>query len=165
MVDYTFASLFAESILAEEVMRDVYLGLAVKFAAYPTIVKFWENLATEELIHIREIKRLQEKLSPEQLAGIPDASMMLAAQLVSRVSAVQALKQVMDLQDAFELASDLENSETNTIFEFIIKNFVTDAQAIEFILKQLRGHIAKLMEFSSTFGDVEQRRLIVAANI
>ena len=56
------------------------------------------------------------------------------------------LEGIKTLEDAHQLATELENSETNAIFEFMIVNFSTDelAKSHQFLRTQLSTHIARL---------------------
>ena len=49
------------------------------------------------------------------------------------------------MEDAYELAHELENSETNAIFEFLIIHFSTDETTQDFLRSHLKDHIGKLM--------------------
>ena len=61
-------------------------------------------------------------------------------------SSLERLDHVKNLEDAYQLELELENSETNSIFEFMVHNFSKDelARSRKFIHTQLTTHIAHL---------------------
>jgi hypothetical protein len=56
----------------------------------------------------------------------------------------KALPGVKNLEDAYQLVNDIENGETNAIFQFLLDNFETDVQMRDFLLAQLNKHITRL---------------------
>ncbi len=56
------------------------------------------------------------------------------------------LESVHNLEDAYRLATEIESSETNAIFSFIIANFSTDelVKSQNFLRVQLEKHATKL---------------------
>ncbi len=75
-----------------------------------------------------------------------DPLMLQAALKLSEFSVDHALKRIQNLDDAYELASELENSETNAIFEFLFMNYYTDANTVTFLRSQLREHVTRLAD-------------------
>lgn len=64
---------------------------------------------------------------------------------------------------AFLAANDLENSEINVVFEFIIVNFSSGDEGRSFLRSQLREHIARLMaEFPARFSHPASRQFVKA---
>lgn len=157
-VDY----LFDLAIKAENMARDFYLGLARKFAAYPEVMKFWQQIAAEEVLHAQRLGQIRAAVSPEQLAALADPNILIQAHHLGTFSVEKALTSIYDLEAAFNLASDLENSETNAIFEFLVTTFSRDPAVSSFVVSQLRDHLNHFMEFSSRFGDAYQCRAIKA---
>jgi hypothetical protein len=65
-------------------------------------------------------------------------------QAVAGFSVEKALLGVKNLEDAYQLVNDIENGETNAIFQFLLDNFEADVQMRDFLRAQLNKHIAKL---------------------
>ena len=99
----------------------------------------------EEAGHARWLERLREKLSSEELSAPADPSMLKAARGILESSVEKQLAEIKDLRGAYQLASELENSETNAIFEFLVANFAADEQTRTFLRSHLKDHIGKLM--------------------
>jgi hypothetical protein len=67
------------------------------------------------------------------------------------------------LEDAFQAANDLENSEINVVFEFMLVNCSSGDEGRSFLRSQLREHIARLMvEFPARFSHPERRQFVKA---
>lgn len=162
--DESVDQLFDLAIKAESLARDLYLGLARKFAGYPEVVKFWQQVAADEVYHAHKLREIRAATSPEQLAAPADPNVLIQARHIGHFSVEKALASIHDLEAAFNLVNDLENSEINTIFEFLITTFNHDATAVSFVLSQLRQHLNRFMEFPNQFGDAYHGRAIKVLN-
>jgi hypothetical protein len=72
---------------------------------------------------------------------------------------------VRTLDDAYNLAHDLEFSEVNAIFKFLILDVVPCKQSDAFIEHMINDHLKKLIDFSKNYGDKNWRRSIPAKNL
>ena len=68
---------------------------------------------------------------------------------------VQALlDQVRTLADAYELVNEMEHSEMNVVFEFLISSFPADQEVLSFLRAQLSEHVDRLITaFPERFRD------------
>ncbi len=108
------------------------------------------------------MERLRDRLGPEELSAPADPLMLNEARGLLQSSAGK-LSGIKNLEDAYQLVNELENSETNAIFEFLISNFAMDKKTQNFLRSQLRDHIARLMiDFPAQFHDASARRVIEA---
>jgi hypothetical protein len=72
---------------------------------------------------------------------------------------------VKDLEDAYQLVMDLENGETNAIFQFLLTNFETDKRIRDFIRAQLNQHVDRLsIEPPAGYKGIMARRSIKATD-
>jgi len=157
----TVAELFELAIAAERAAQELYLGLAARFGHHQDVADFWRMYAGAEDGHARWLERIREKSPPGQLSELADPSVLEDARKFLRFSAQGALNGIRNLEDAYQLANDLENSEINVVFEFMITNFTSDEQARSFLRSQLRDHIAMLMtRFPTRFSHPAGRRSI-----
>jgi hypothetical protein len=62
------------------------------------------------------------------------------------------------LNDAYELAHELENSEVNSIFKFLTSELIPSDKQEEFIFSTIKQHQQKLLDFDRNFGDSEWRK-------
>lgn len=159
----TVGDLFTLAIAAEDTSAEFYRGLVTKFAHESDIADFWQRYALDEVAHALWLERLRSNLSAERLAEPADLDILASAQRVRSVSVEKALSGVYDLEDAYELVNDLENSETNVVFEFLITNFPYDREVLSFLRTQLTEHVNRLITaFPNRFRDPGVRRTVTA---
>jgi len=164
--DATVAELFDLAIRAEKAAEEMYSGLEAKFAHYPEVADFWGQYATEEAGHTRWLERLRDRLSPEKLSELADSHALENARVVLGFSVEDALEEIENLQDAYQMANELESSETNAVFEFLITHFSYDEETQSFLKAQLREHVAKLTtKFPAQFKDAAMRLSVEAGGI
>ena len=158
----TVADHFDLAIQGEYAAQELYQGLMHLFRAHPDAVELWREFAVEETEHALTLQGILDALTPEQQSPPANTGMVLAAQQALSVPVAQHLAGVKTLEDACELVSDLENSETNAVFEFLLSHFDADNQISPFVLTQLREHIARLQTFDERLGGRYQRLKIKA---
>jgi len=160
--DTTIAALVELSISLEKSAAEIYRWLELKFAHHQDVVDFWKRYAREEDGHARWLEQLRDRLSPGELSAPADPLMLNDARSLLQ-SLAGKLSGIKNLEDAYQLVNELENSETNAIFEFLITNFGTDKKTQNFLRSQLRDHIARLMiDFPTQFHNALARRNIEA---
>ena len=153
------------AVKAERIAESVYDAFGKMFINNPEVARFWTRYADEEAGHARWMESLHRRASPEQLA-VPanDEMWMLLTRLVN-TDISELIGRVHNLQDAWDLANELENGETNIIFQFLISNFSKDAYTLGFLRTQLRDHMNHLMiDLPMQFSDVNVRRTILTYN-
>jgi hypothetical protein len=159
----TVDELFDWAMKAEKIAEDVYRHFQASFASQSDVARFWRNYAAAEVGHALALKRIRETLSPEQLVAAADAETASAAQRLLMFPVQKALQGVKDLEDAYQLANEIESGETNVVFEFLIIHFAWDAQAQSLMRSQLRDHVAKLSTgFPARFRSSASRMAIKA---
>ena len=161
--DTTVAALFELAIGAEKTAEELYRGLETKFAHHPEVANFWGQYAAEEVTHARWLERFRDSLNSEELSAPADPHTLEEARAVLGFSVEDALEQIRNLEDAYQLASELEHSETNTVFEFLVNHFSSDEKTQSFLRTQLRDHIGRLMiDLPTQFEGAAVRRTIGA---
>jgi rubrerythrin len=159
----TVAVLLDLAIDAERAAEALYRGLAVKFEHHPDVAQFWREYAQEEVMHADWICRVRASLDEDRLAAPADPKMLRYAHQALERSVEETLHQIGDLEDAYQLAHELEDAETNAIFEFLITHFADDRKTAGFLRAQLKDHVGKLMiDFPIQFPHGEGRRVIKA---
>ncbi|MFP4343880.1 MAG: ferritin family protein [Anaerolineales bacterium] len=160
----TVDQLFELAIAAEEAAEALYQGLAAKFANHPQVAAFWEQYAREERLHAAWQQRFRKSLPPEALETAADPLTLQRARRSLELSVDHALAEIKDLEDAYRLVNDLENSEINAVFSFLIDNFATNEEIQDFLRSQLHNHIMMLMqEFPEEYSTPGVRRRIKVA--
>ena len=142
----TIGELFNYAIELERVTETLYRQLEKMFAHYPEVALFWKQYANEENGHASYLERIRAGVDADRLSSPADDVILQKVQQCLGMASETRLEGIKTLEDAHQLATELENSETNTIFEFIILNFSTDelAKSHSFLRTQLNTHIARL---------------------
>ena len=145
MSDFTVARAFAIAIDAEKAAEKMYQGLERKFADHEDVVAFWKQYTSDEASHAKALEGMLARLTPVQLSAPVDSQTVGALQTMASFSVEKALQGVKNLEDAHQLVSEVENGETNAIFEFLLI-FEKDEHLREFLRTQLNKHILRLTD-------------------
>lgn len=114
----TLADLLEIAIRAEENAGRLYMGLQRKFAAVESIAAFWAAYAAEEGQHARWLRELKKRLSQAELqkaVRAMDGQILLSAAKLMDASVENLLNSITDLDQAYELANELEHGETHLV--------------------------------------------------
>ena len=159
----TIAHLIELAIQGERVTEAFYKRLSAKFSSHPEIERFWLEYAAEENGHARWLEGLRKRVPAEQLEQYADPVMLEEAERAITVPIDNLVRSIRTLQDAYEVANELEHSETNTVFDFLIGHFAEDPQTQNFLRAQLNEHIGRLIiQFPRQYGTGSLRRGIEA---
>jgi rubrerythrin len=157
----TVAELIEMAIAAETAAEELYHKLEARFAHHEDVADFWREYAGEEAMHAEWLERLRDSLTPERLSAPADPGVLKEANQALQVPVEKRLQGVHDLEDAYQLVNELENSETNAVFDFLITNFAEDKKTQAFLRSQLQDHIGKLaINFPIQFRLASVRRQI-----
>ena len=158
----TIDEVFELAISCENLAGVVYGDFTKKFAHEPEIVDFWKDMIEDEKKHAESLKEIHKTLSPEQL-GLP-ADLRLVSELknILTLTLEDVTKDVKTLDDAYEVANDLENSEVNAAFRMLMNEFVPVETRRRAILGTVEIHLGRLINFSENYGAPEWRKTIVA---
>jgi hypothetical protein len=159
----TIADLVALAIQTEWTTEALYRGFSEKFSDYPKISEFWKHYASEEQGHARWLQNLTRHFAPERFDAPADPDLLRHARRLQEFDLQDQLSKIKNLQDAFELANELEHAETNAIFEFLIAYFSDDPNTSGFLRTQLRDHVSKLViDFPEEYRQGAVRRAVLA---
>lgn len=160
----TTNDLFDLAVTMEKSAEDLYRRFARMFSSEPDVAKFWSRFADEERGHANYLERVRGTLPSEVLAAPGDAAMLEAAQRGLANSVDSIVNHVKNLDDAYQIAVELENAETNAVFDFILVNFPTEelAKSQAFLRVQLGRHVAAIEnELPARFKSTMLRREIL----
>jgi rubrerythrin len=159
----TIGHLIELAIQGEKLAEAFYLRLEKKFSRYPDVAQFWNSYASEENGHARWLARLRERVGEDRLNQPAEPEVLQQAERALATPIEPLLAGIRTLQDAYNTANELEHSETNTVFEFLISHFAEDAQSHAFLREQLNEHVGRLMiDFPKQLGTGSLRRGIPA---
>ena len=142
--DVTVNQLFDMAIRAERAAEHVYRRLGAMFARHLDVARFWNDYAAAEDSHAQWLESIRSTLDPKQLTAPADPQTASNAQELLRLPVEQALQGIQTLDDAYQLASEMESGETNVVFDFLIGHCASDPQAQSFMRSQLKDHISKI---------------------
>ena len=142
----TVDQLFDYAIELERAAETLYRQMGKLFAHQHDVAQYWEHYADEERGHASYLERTKAGVSAERLALPADGKIITDTRKCLDVLSRKKLESIHNLEDAYQLATELENSETNAIFEFMITNFSTVEleKSHKFLQIQLGSHIARL---------------------
>ena len=136
--------LFRLAIAAEKLAEKLYRGLAELFAHHQAAADFLLAYAREEATHAEVLTQIRDSLSKERLAASADSVQLKSARHLLDFSVEDELATIDHFEEAYELVSQVEHSETNLVFDFLITNFSTDKKVQGFMRSQLNAHIGRL---------------------
>jgi rubrerythrin len=158
----TVEDLFERSIAAEQAARALYRGFAEQFSHAPEAADYWSDLAEDEESHIEGLKALYAALSPAERQAEADPEAFWKAEELASFSPGERLRAIETLEEAYQLAHDLEYSEVNTVFEFILMTYWNDEERRQFARSQLREHVGKLANPPGKMGNSYWRQSVEA---
>lgn len=142
----TNRELFEYAIALEKASQDLYLELEKMFANNPEAARFWHQYANEEAGHAAYLESIKSSAEPNLLSETADKDMLQSVLVCLEKASPARLAGINNLDDAYILALEIENSETNAIFEFMITNFSQDEllKSKKFLRTQISTHIGRL---------------------
>ena len=155
--------LFNYAIRLERAAEALYEKMAELFAHDLAVEKFWKQYAEEEHGHALYLERVRSAMDKRHLSEPADEGTLQQVHHCLEKTSKDRLEHIHDLEDAYLLAVEIESSETNAIFDFIITNFSTDQLKIatKFLRTQLTQHATKLeREFPSPYKSRIQRQML-----
>lgn len=160
--DATFSDLFDLAILGEETAEKIYRYFEKGFAHHPQVARFWKLYADEEAGHARYLRNLRSEIEPRRLDESVDGKVLQQAQKLRRRLVKEQLKEIHTLEDACRLASELENSEVNSLFTFIVTHFTPPERlkSQELLRSILNEHVNKLLELPVPYNSRLERQKI-----
>jgi rubrerythrin len=140
----TVRELLELATAAEEVAESIYRELEGRFAAVEEVAAFWSEYARDEREHIRVLEEIRDGLDEEQLSQTVRIQALKGLRSLVDTSIAETVGGVKTLEDAFRVATRLESSEVNAVFEFLTAQFSLAQRAEFFVKAGLEEHVAKL---------------------
>jgi hypothetical protein len=164
MPEMNIQMLFEHAISWETRARDLFADFVNLFSHEPKVSSFWIQLSKDESGHIGVLKDI--------LGKMPTAKRLMTVSNEQRNSVTQveelikeaSMRKVLTLDDAYELAHQIETSEVNALFKMLVTDYLPDEEGHKFILSEVTEHIEKLMRFGKKYAQ-SHRRLINARSI
>lgn len=154
------AGFFEQALEIEQKSADIYAELSKLFSHVPEVSVFWYALAKEEEQHCDTLREIYNSLTNEQLFSFLNKDIMQKLNEIQNILNQDLISPIKNLNDAYELAHQLEYFEVDAVFKFIANKFITPEERKNFILSEINAHQQKLMVFREIIGDVEARRRV-----
>lgn len=157
----TLERLFEVAIALEKQAETLYGGFAQRFAHCYQAALFWRRYAADEVLHRTCLVQLRDSLGPDKLAKPVDPALLLAGEKLLRMSAPEQVAAAANLDDAYELSHELESSETNLIFRFLVGEFSHDKHVVACLSDDLDQHVEALsVQFPAAYGSRASRQAV-----
>jgi hypothetical protein len=156
--EYTIENLLEYAIEIEYKAAHAYGTLSKLFPQVPGLTAFWQGLKEDELEHANILHETRNLMTPEQLLQDPGRKTWEDMGNLQLMLTKDLLAAVNTLEDAYQLAYDLEFSEVNTIFQFLTVECIPLGKTKQLINSMINRHLKKVSDFSRTFGDKDWRK-------
>ncbi len=154
----TIEKLFVFSIEIELRAAAIYLAFAEYFPSVPGLANFWLDMQEDELGHARTLEDIRSALPPDVLQEAAPAEMWQNMQSLQKLISKDLMGGVHSLDDAYELAHELEFSEVNVLFNFLTSDVMTFGQQADITYTNIVKHQQKLLDFNNLFGNRDWRK-------
>lgn len=151
---------FEQALEIEQKSADIYTKLSKLFSHVPEVSAFWNELAREEKQHRDKLKEIYDSLTNEQLFSFLSEDIMQKLNEIQNILNKDLISPIKNLNDAYELAHQLEYFEVEAVFKFLANKVITSEDRKNFILSEINDHQQKLMVFCNKFGDATSRRRV-----
>lgn len=158
----TLKRLFAHAIGIEFLASRIYLDFAKMFEDHEKIFRFWKGMREDELQHAEILKETRNSLPEETLAEDAGSHMWDILLIVKKYLKRYKKKDIRTLDDACEMAHQIESSEINSLFRVLTLGFFSSHVREAFILSEINDHQKKLAEFTQRHGSRAFRKSIYA---
>lgn len=158
--DETWATLFELVIELEKAAADFYRGLAEKFSHVPKVSEFFIGMLMDEIQHVQVATNIRGSLTPSQLHDPAEPLLLRKVRETLRCLDEDKLNSVRTLDDAYQMAHQLESSEIDTILKLLMSRFGDFDAEKRFAVLDIR-HADKLTEFFQASGSAEWRKSIL----
>jgi rubrerythrin len=163
MPEKTIQVLFELAINWETQARDLYANFANLFNHEPKVYAFWIQLSKDESGHIDMLKEILGKTPTEKLLMLVGNEQWQSVTRVEGLIKEASTRKVLTLDDAYELAHQLEMSEVNTLFKMLVNDYLPDKEGYNFILSDVKEHIDRLMKFGKEYIKLQKRHINISS--
>jgi rubrerythrin len=161
MAEKTIQLLLELAINWETQAQDLYANFAKLFSHEPKVSAFWKQLSKDESRHRKVLKDFLNEIPREKLLAEMGNEQRTSVIRVEVLIKEATGSKIQTLDDAYELAHQLETSEINTLFKLLVNEYLPDEEGHKFILSDVNEHIEMLMKFGKEYTQSQRRRINV----
>ena len=135
----------------ESKARDLYAALAELFDHQTKARRFWQEMSNDESRHVDILLDIRNTIPKSRLSEHISEKQTEAALRIETLFKSDLAAHLATLDDAYELAHVIENSEMNAIFLLVAVASVADTQRDELVESQIDEHMERLLQFGREF--------------
>ncbi len=158
----TIGDIFDLAIEIEMKAGRLYEALAGMFAHEPAVAAFWNAMKDDEVGHAEILRKALAELPSGRISSAADRGMWVKLIDVKYRIDRCSPDDFKTLEDAYEIAHELEYSEVNGIFNLLASGLTSPDVKVELIDSNIARHQNKLLEFSHTFGGRAWRQTVLS---
>jgi hypothetical protein len=159
----TVEDLIRFAVEIEKSAGALYEGYARSFSHCPEALALWEGLKADEKEHEEILKGVMESLGPERLGADADPVLSCGLREAASSAARMACREIGSLEDAFETAGRLEDSEVNFVARALLERYAAKEKPAHDLWVSMYGrHLERLIDFSRRM-DRDSRRKVKPA--
>ena len=153
---------FQIAIDCEKLAAAVYREFMKIFSHVPEIAEFWNDMVKDEEKHAEHLDEVYKSLTADQLNAPADSKLLMELKRIKSLQLEDVTGPIKTLDDAYEFANKLENSEVNAAFRFLMREFISTETRKNAVMNTLDVHLARLINFSENYGNANWRKSIAA---
>jgi rubrerythrin len=165
MAEKTIQLLFELAINWETQAQDLYAKFSKLFSHEPKVSAFWKQLSKDESRHSQVLKDFLKEIPREKLLAAMGNEHWNSVIRVEGLINEATTSKIQTLDDAYELAHQLETSEINKLFNMLVNEYLPDEEGHKFILSDVKEHIEMLMKFGKEYTPTQRRGINVHSSI
>lgn len=146
--DKNVYELFKISIAMEKLAEKIYTSFIEKFKDNERAVEIFTLMRNDEISHRKTIEHIFKTQNEEDLSQKIKLDVIYSNYVNGMLILYIENEEIKTLIEAVEKAHQLENSEINILFEFIVLNFIKEEDRKDILLLQLNGHNQRLVDFT-----------------
>ena len=155
--DLTVREVLERAIQIEKRVADLYAIFTKRFSHVPGMSDFWSDLRRDEIGHMGELRVVYEALPQEKLCSSESSAISASVNRALASVEGECLSKIKTLDDAYQIAHDLEFSEINAIFKYLTIDLVSPSSRREILANRVDEHEQKLADFNTRYGDKNWR--------
>ena len=156
----TIGEIFSIAIENECKVADFYTALKKLFVNILEISAFWAGMAEDEKLHMKTLQGIYNSLNQEQLISPSEEHLFKSVIAIRDFLSKNLINSVKNLDDAYEIAHQIESSEVNAILKFLLNHFISSKKQTKFTSDTITTHQKKIMDFGKNFGGKTWRKQI-----
>lgn len=157
----TLRELIEQAIVWETSLQRMYADLSTSFPSNAVVGEFWREMAIGESTHSALLRRILDSTSAERLSKPLDAEQTRALEATKRTLSRALATDLRTLNDAFEVAHELESSEINAVFHLLLETPIDSPIKRALVTAQFDEHIEKLDRFGLAYDRASRQSVLL----